>query len=128
MAEQVLGPALDLAGLMEARCILLRVTKPTSSAHNGAPGLSPKGEDAYLERVAARMRQQGIEAQTRVVVGREAAKAILDEAEAQACDLIALATHGWGGLARLLRGSVVAQVVRAAASPVLVYRPNGNRH
>jgi nucleotide-binding universal stress UspA family protein len=122
LAEQVLGPALDLARLMEARCTLLRVLSPRSSPHNGAPG-GPPTEAAYLERVAARVREQGAPAQARVVVARHVAEAILEEAAAQACDLIALATHGRGGLTRLLWGSVADQLIRAAASPVLVYRP-----
>ena len=125
LAEQVLGPALDLARLMEARCTLLRVIEPRSPSHNGAPGGPPKEAAAYLKRVAARVREQGVPARARVVVARNVAEAILEEAAAQASDLIALATHGRGGLTRLLRGSVADQLVRAAASPVLVYRPSG---
>jgi nucleotide-binding universal stress UspA family protein len=63
--------------------------------------------------------------QTRVVVARHAAEAILGEAESQANNLIALATHGRGGLKRLLLGSVADKIVRGAASPVLVCRPTG---
>jgi len=125
LAEQVLGPALDLARLVEARCVLLRVVEPRSSPHNGTPDGSRKEAAAYLERVAARMREQGVSAQARVVVARHVAEAILEEAAAQGSDLIALATHGRGGLTRLLRESVADHLVRAAASPVLVYRPNG---
>jgi nucleotide-binding universal stress UspA family protein len=125
LAEQVLEPALDLAQLMEARCMLLRVIEPRSSPHNGAPD-GPAHEAAYLERVAARFREQGVPAEARVVVARHVAEAILQEAAAQGSDLIALATHGWGGLTRLLRGSVADRIVRAAASPVLVYRPSGS--
>ena len=39
-------------------------------------------------------------------------------------DLIALATRGRGGLARLFRGSVADRVIRGASVPVLVYRPD----
>jgi len=41
----------------------------------------------------------------------------------EASNLIALATHGRGGLKRLLLGSVADKLVRGAASPVLVYLP-----
>jgi nucleotide-binding universal stress UspA family protein len=124
LAEQVLGPALELARLMEARCTLLRVIEPHSARHNGAPGGPAKEAGAYLERLSARLREQGVPAETRVVVARHVAEAILEQAAAQTSDLIALATHGRGGLARLLRGSVAVRLVRAAASPVLVYRPS----
>lgn len=53
------------------------------------------------------------------------ATAILDEASTSGCDLIAIATHGRGGLKRLLVGSVADKVLRGAITPVLVYRPTG---
>ena len=127
LAEQVLEPALDLARLMEARCSLLRVVESRSSPADrstGGPGEKAQAE-AYLDRVAARVLEQGVPVRTRVVVARHAVEAILEEAAAQSSDLIALATHGRGGLQRLLLGSVADRLVRAAASPVLVYRPTG---
>ncbi len=36
---------------------------------------------------------------------------------------IALATHGWGGLRRMLLGSVTDKVIRGSSLPVLAYRP-----
>jgi nucleotide-binding universal stress UspA family protein len=126
LAEQVLAPALDLARLMEARCSLLRVVEPTPSRGHGSGGLPGKAQaEAYLERVAGRLRERGLQVRTRSVVARHAAEAILEEAASQAGSLIALATHGRGGLSRLLLGSVAYKLVRAAASPVLVYRPSG---
>jgi nucleotide-binding universal stress UspA family protein len=126
LAEQVLEPALELARVMEARCSLLRVVESRSSAGRATGGPPEKAQaDAYLESVAARVREQGVPVRTRVVVARHAVEAILEEAAVQASDLIALATHGRGGLQRLLLGSVADKLVRAAASPVLVYRPTG---
>jgi nucleotide-binding universal stress UspA family protein len=61
--------------------------------------------------------------QTRVVVAPQAAPAILEEAQVRHCDLIALATHGRGGLRRMLWGSIADRVIRGASTPVLVYRP-----
>jgi nucleotide-binding universal stress UspA family protein len=130
LAEQALEPALDLARLMEARCSLLRVVESGSSPGDRGPGGPPDGAqaEAYLGRVAGRLREQGVPVRTRVVVARHAAEAILEEAEAQASNLIALATHGRAGLKRLLPGSVADKLVRGAASPVLVYRPTGKEH
>ncbi len=125
LAEQVIEPALDLARLMEARCTLLRVIKPPSASRNGGPSGSPTEAAAYLERIAVKVREQGVPVKARVVVvGRRVADAILGEATAQASRLIALATHGRGRLATLLRGSVTHQVVHTAASPILVYHPS----
>ncbi len=125
LAEQVLGPALDLARLMEGHSVLLRIVDSWSSPFNRALGETATTAEAqaYLEGVARRLREQGLQLQTRVVVAHHAAEAIMEEARAQASNLIALATHGQGGLKRLLLGSVADQLVRAAESPVLVYRP-----
>jgi nucleotide-binding universal stress UspA family protein len=62
LAEQVLEPGLDLARLMEARCTLLRVVESRSVPADRAPGGSPDRAqteaEAYLERVAGRVRAQ----------------------------------------------------------------------
>jgi nucleotide-binding universal stress UspA family protein len=57
---------------------------------------------------------------TRVVVQGSAVETILEAA--QRADLVALATHGRGRIARLFLGSVADKVVRAAPCPVLVVR------
>src|SRR6202043_1173961 len=105
----------------EARCSLLRVVDSRSSPADRAPGGPPEKAqaEAYLVSVAARVREQGVPVRTRVVVARRAIKAILEEATAQASNLIALATHGRGGLQRLLLGSVADKLVGAVASPLL---------
>jgi nucleotide-binding universal stress UspA family protein len=126
LSEQVLGPAVELARLMEARCLLLRVVPPHSSRGRGAGDLSEVAKaEEYLEGVAARLRRQGLEVRTRAHLARHPAGAILEEAAARPGSLIALATHGRGGLTRLLLGSVAGKLVRAAAAPLLVYRPTG---
>jgi nucleotide-binding universal stress UspA family protein len=127
LAEQVLEPALDLARLMAARCTLLRVLKSRSSPPDSAGGKSPEEAQAgaYLEHLAARVREQGVPVQARVSAAPHVVEAILQGAAVQASNLIALATHGRGGFKRLLLGSVADKLVRAAALPVLVYRPSG---
>jgi nucleotide-binding universal stress UspA family protein len=56
------------------------------------------------------------------VIGTQVASAIVEEARAQACGLIALATHGRGGFKRLLLGSFADKVLRGTSCPLLVYR------
>src|ERR1019366_6559531 len=123
LGEKILEPALGLARLMEARCTLLRVVEARSPPGDRREPPEKAQAEAYLERVAEILREQGYQVPTRVVVARHAIEAILAEAAAQANNLIAVATHGRGGLNRLLLGSVADKLIRTAASPVLVYRP-----
>jgi nucleotide-binding universal stress UspA family protein len=64
-----------------------------------------------------------------VVTGTDVAKAILAEAEpaeeeqeAKPYDLIALTTHGWGELRRLLMGSVTEHLLGTTRLPLLIVR------
>jgi nucleotide-binding universal stress UspA family protein len=134
LAEQVLEPALALGGLMQARYTLLRVVVPALLPGPDPTGYGLVGPDdsvlegqqrearGYLEGVAVRLRARSGVVQTRAAVGQQPAVAILEEARALGADLIALETHGRGGLARLLLGSVADKVLRGALSPVLVHR------
>lgn len=53
------------------------------------------------------------------------AKAIVEYAAANGIDLIVMGTHGRGGVAHLLMGSVAERVVRTAPCPVLTVRNDG---
>jgi nucleotide-binding universal stress UspA family protein len=48
---------------------------------------------------------------------------LVDYAREHEMDLIAMATHGRGGLARLLLGSVATGVLQRAGTPLLLVRP-----
>lgn len=53
----------------------------------------------------------------------DVAHSIVDYAEEQQADYIAMATHGRSGLRRLLLGSVAEVVIRHSHVPVIVYPP-----
>jgi nucleotide-binding universal stress UspA family protein len=53
---------------------------------------------------------------------------ILHAAREKKVDLIAMSTHGRGGVARLIAGSVAEEVLRKARVPVLVTRPGTQVH
>jgi nucleotide-binding universal stress UspA family protein len=142
LAEQILEPAVALGSLTGARFTLVRVVKPSLGVGHLSDGGTRDGmtaallgqveaaqkrlqdeAQAYLDGVAEWLRERGLKVQTRVVVEGHPAAAILREARAQAADLIALETHGRGGLSRLLLGSVADKLVRGGTAPVLVSRP-----
>ena len=51
-------------------------------------------------------------------------RAIVDEATRVSAGALAMATHGRGGLKRMVLGSVADEVIRHSHTPVLVYRPS----
>jgi nucleotide-binding universal stress UspA family protein len=132
LAEQALEPAITLGTLTQARYTLLQALDPLIAEHTRPPyavGLDRRlladvkeNATAYLERVAARLRDRSLQVETTLVVG-SAAQTICDYARAHAVDLIAMATHGHGGLSRLLLGSVTDAVVHTADVPILLERP-----
>ena len=134
LAERALTPAVRIGRLTSARFTLVRAVKRAyhpfgNSGTNGGNLIRDDGSkrrivDAarYLERIAARLRLESPRVD-KVVLEGEPAGAILHEAFAQNVDLIAIATHGRGGLQRLLLGSVADKVIRGTTAPVLAYRP-----
>lgn len=118
LAEQALKPALDLARSLNASCTLLQVLEQ----RNPSEEIQEKAKH-YLSQLAGRLLDGGLEVETNVVAGRNAAQGILEEAGHEPGSLIAMATHGRGGVLRLLLGSAADKVIRGAKVPVLVCRP-----
>lgn len=75
---------------------------------------------AYLQALGA-ARLADATWHTRAVIG-DAAEAILDQAEREGTDLIALATHGRHGWDRLLHGSVTRTLLHRTTVPLLILR------
>jgi nucleotide-binding universal stress UspA family protein len=80
---------------------------------------------AYLDSLQARFGERGIQVATRLAFG-SVVKAILNLASQTGTDLIAMATHGLSGLARVSYGSVAAGVLLAADIPILLIRNPGD--
>ena len=79
--------------------------------------------DERLAERAERLARQGVRATWRRCVGVPHEEIVKTAAEAQA-GYIVIGTHGRGGLARAMLGSVADRVVRAATCPVLTVRPS----
>ena len=112
VAEHMVGPATQFAQTLGADVTLLTAVADAKLLD----------AESYLGRHAAIIRAGGINVQSRVVREGHAADAIL--AAATAGTVIALATHGRGGLSKLVWGSVTDQVIHRATAPVLVYKPS----
>jgi nucleotide-binding universal stress UspA family protein len=136
LAEQALGPAVELARTADAELHLVRIVGPIISADPGYPvsavydqELTTMARDAcqaYLDKVTYRLVGQGIKASGRAVIGGNTAETILDAAHTGRVTMLAIATHGRGGLRRAMLGSVADKLVRGADVPVLVLPPVGH--
>ncbi len=82
-----------------------------------------EGRD-FLETAAKPLRERGLKVETEVVIDHDVAGAIVEFARKKKFDMIAMATHGRGGLTELVQGSVASAVVRSGVAPVLLVRPS----
>ena len=116
LGEEALGPAKELASTLGADLLLLR------SVHSDHGGQDVSDGTAYLEGLAAALHGEGFEVMVQVTTEAPQA-AILKVMSDQGADLIVMATHGRSGLARVLLGSVAADVVAHSTVPLLLIRP-----
>jgi nucleotide-binding universal stress UspA family protein len=118
-----------------SRVTLLQVVQPpTYPLYGDGYTYIPFDEDAelaearaYLERQAARLGGRGEPVNTVVQVG-EPARVIGEIARAQDVDVVVMATHGNGGLSRLILGSVATGTLRHTTAPLLLVRPTAVAH
>lgn len=139
LAASVLEPATSLGELLGAEFTLLRAVVLAPPVVLPFPGVIVPPEAAgdstklqleatrYLRDVAHGLRLRGLEVATAVEVAGNPVSAIAEYAERHAADLIALATHGYGGATRFLLGSVADKLLRTATVPLLVWRPGPDR-
>ena len=129
-SEGVLDVVPDLVD-GDGRATLLSVIPPGRTRSLGelvVLGTQQEEEDraranVYLNRIANRLRESSVEANTAVVVHDSIASAIVAYANRNTVDLISMFTHDRRGLAKLVKGSVAREVERRAVMPVRVFRP-----
>ncbi|MEA2762593.1 MAG: hypothetical protein QOD47_1877 [Gemmatimonadaceae bacterium] len=131
LAEQVLPRVLTLAKLEGSEVSLVQVLVPKSYSQKEIPDPDLPWWDkdvsiaqAYLFRMASRLRRNGLSVTTDIVIGEDPAHAIGDFASREKADLIAIATHGRGGVARMLRGSVADALMHSGRMSMLVLKPD----
>jgi nucleotide-binding universal stress UspA family protein len=117
LAEGILAYVRRLLHSEDAEVVLLRVVPPEDDAR--ALQEHKDGAQAYLDRMVAKLGEEGISARGRLVEG-DPADGILRVVEEEQPSLLALTTHGRSGLARWIRGSVAERVLRRCPVPVLM--------
>lgn len=138
LAEAVLPHVVSLAKRYGSTIELVRAyTTPPSliaaSAATSMPGSGPmidpapfikagkQEADLCLERLADQLEAAGVTVERKRLDG-SAGESIVIEARAGGADLIAMTTHGRGGLGRLVLGSVADYVLQHAPCPLLLLR------
>jgi nucleotide-binding universal stress UspA family protein len=130
VAEQVLPAVTPIVQALECEMILLRVPVGYTSGPFTGPWYLPQDSifetadqnaQAYLQRLASHLKEQGVAATTVTWTGT-VPESIIDCAEGNDVDLIAMCTHGRTGIARWALGSVADRVLRASDKPILLVR------
>lgn len=142
LAEAALAPALDVARSLAApdRIIvhLLEVVEffavmladTTREEALSSPTISAEEQAfqharEYLDDVSRRIRQEhpGVTVTSEAVLAADIAATITDIADAEpGFDIIAMATHGRGGLQRWAVGSITERVLHSARLPLIIAR------
>jgi len=122
------GGQVILLGVMEVvSTLVLEAGIQAEAPNSNLSEIERKNADTtrrHLERVAAKLKKNGIEAKPAIVWGRPA-DMIIDYAAKNKVDLIVISTHGRSGISRWAFGSVADRVLRSATVPVLVVTPKG---
>jgi nucleotide-binding universal stress UspA family protein len=131
LAEEALRSAELLADLPGARLHLLRVVEPARYPLAGEGYVYVPLDDeaeradasAYLDKLAARLTRGGTQVTCEVAMGLPGT-VIPRIARERETDVVAMATHGRGGLARLVLGSVATGTLQRTHVPLLLTRPS----
>jgi nucleotide-binding universal stress UspA family protein len=129
VAETMIPFIVDIAGPLDMEVVLLRVVEPIppmvieGARYAEIEDVEARRMDAeeYLAPIAVELRNKAVRVETRVSRGNPAEQ-IVAVARETGADLIAMSTHGRGGLGRLVFGSVAQAVLRHVDIPVFLMR------
>jgi len=131
-AELILPHVDALAKCFKSQVILLNVIEPVHVLSSSAPvdwvetaveAEEVENAEIYLHRIETRFQEQGIQVESFVMDGSPV-KEIIKLATEEDVDLIAIASHGYTGLARVFYGSVAVGLVHHTDRPLLIIRAN----
>ena len=131
-AEAILPHVEDLASQFKSGVFLVQVLEPVPATLGLADPVPPVIDQAlmdrlyqdsrsYLEKIQARLQKKGVTAHVRLQVG-QVVPSIVDLAEREKVDLVAIASHGRSGLSRFYYGSIAAGLLHRIERPLLIIR------
>jgi len=129
-AEKILPHAEEMAKRYKAKIIFLQVVeyKTIATTEGAFTNYSDtefqqtkKQAETYLDGIQGEFRGKNITSRTHVIYG-SVVEGIINIAAQEGVDLIALASHGRGGLSRVFYGSVAAGLLHRVDRPLLIIR------
>ena len=129
-AERILPHVEELAKRYKAKVIFMQVVenKAVMAPEGAFINLTEKefhqakkAAESHLTAIQGEFRDKNIESRTHVIYG-PAVEGIIHIAAQEGVDLIALASHGRGGLSRVFYGSVAAGLLHRVDRPLLIIR------
>ena len=130
----------ELTKETEAETVLTVVSEPPLVPSYGDRPINPTWEkyrntlwaetqqqaSEYLKRVEAKLKKQGMKVKSQVIPGElgKVAESIMQAAQKENVDLIAMTTHGRSGVSRWVYGGVANRIVEEPLQPVLLIRPS----
>jgi manganese transport protein len=128
-ADQSLLPHVAaLAKIHGSQLLLLHVADGWVARNYDALDLAEsaemKADKKYLEETAAKLRADGLNVAAKLALGDPPTE-VLKVAESDACDLIAMTTHGHRLLGDIFFGDTIEKVRHASQIPLLIVRSAG---
>lgn len=125
LADRALEHVRTLAGIHGSRIVAVHVNELLTGPFGGAPLLADETE--IEEKLAGQVDDlctAGFDARLEICTGgQDVAKLLADVADDVGADLIVVGTHGRGGVAAAIVGSVARRLCHTSHRPVLVVPP-----
>ena len=125
LAEEAVDVAAEIAKPTGGKLTLFVAADPEAAEAlhgfaDAADTTRAMAADAYLNQVAARVEEQGLEVSRTSSDATSAAVEILDRAAADDITMIVMSSHGRSGIGRWLLGSISEKVARSSPVPVMI--------
>jgi nucleotide-binding universal stress UspA family protein len=122
-SKAILPAATDLALALGASIRLVQVVLEPEVINITGPRMT---EAVALEDTAKELRDAGVDADYEIIDDHDVSAGLARYAADLPASIVAVATHGRTGLARVALGSVAIRIVRRSPCPVLVVRPDAS--
>lgn len=130
--EQALAHALSLSQKYGGKVTLLHVVPANwegemraemAESEDNAIQAETSGATHYLTEKEQALRAEGYRVTAVIMKGHPIHTMILEATQNEKADTIAMSTHGFSGIRRVMFGNVAKKVIRKATVPVLLVRP-----